>query len=378
MPWEETGRVELRIEFVKEALSGSNISELCREFGITRRTGYKWINRFEETKQISSLIDQSRRPKDSPFRTSKEIERKVVALRNKYGWGADKLRVLLLNEKIDVPRVTINRIISRNGLLEAEDCHKPALKRFEKEKPNELWQVDLKGKMGKGSAHCEPLSIIDDHSRFVTGLHAVRSSKLEPIQQSFLKTFEKYGVPNALLMDHGVPWWGSSQVIGLTRLSVWLMNQEIKLYFSGYNHPQTQGKVERFHRTLAQAVRHKGTPKKFQLWSSLLNKIRNEYNFVRPHESLDMNVPASRYFASEKTFNPNPKPPDYPSGSTVIKLDSFGRFTYKSLRLFASEALANQCVRIEELENTALIFYRQTPLREFSLSSGSGTPFSLN
>lgn len=375
MPWEVKGKLELRVEFVRRVLGGGVISELCTEYGITRNTGYLWLNRYRESGKIQSLVDRSHRPKCCPHRTESQVERRVVELRKRYGWGADKLRVLLLREGIEVPRITINRIIRRNGLLIREDCHRPALKRFERASPNELWQVDLKGCMGRGAARCEPLSIIDDHSRFVVGLFATRSSRLEPIQQSFHKTFETYGVPDALLMDHGVPWWSSSQVIGLTRLSVWLMKQDIQLTFCGYNHPQTQGKVERFHRTLAHAVRHKGTPKAFKSWTPLLKTIRKEYNHIRPHESLSMNVPASRYIPSQKAFNPSPKIPEYPSGSTTIKLDSHGRFSYKKFRLFASEALADEIIRIEELEKTALIYYRNTPIREFSLSSGHSAQF---
>lgn len=376
MPWNVRGTVELRLEFVKRVIvGGESISRLCEEYGVSRPTGYLWLKRYQETGKIQSLVDRSHRPNTCPSRTDERIEARVIALRNKYGWGADKLKVLLAKENLDVPRVTINRIIQRNGLLIEEDCSKPALKRFEKKNPNEMWQVDLKGCMGRGSARCEPLSILDDHSRFLVGLFPTRTSKLLPIKAAFQETFEKYGVPESLLMDHGVPWWGNAQVNGLTRLSVWLMKQDIKLKFSGYNHPQTQGKVERFHRTLAHAVRHKGTPIRFDKWSSLLATIKREYNHVRPHEALNMDVPASRYSSSAKLYNPAPKPPEYPSQSTVIRLDHLGRFRYKGLRLFASEALADELIRIEELERTAVIFYRNTPIREVSLATGRSSQF---
>jgi transposase InsO family protein len=249
VPWKVKGKVELRLEFVRRVVVGKEpVSRLCEEYGISRPTGYLWLNRYRGSHKIQSLVDKSHRPKTSPNKTQSRIETRVIELRSKYGWGADKLKVLLAREGIELPRITINRIIHRNGLLIEEDRHKPAVLRFEKENPNEMWQVDLKGCMGRGSARCEPLSILDDHSRFAVGLFPTRTSMLLPIQAAFEETFEKYGVPNSLLMDHGVPWWGSSHVIGLTRLSVWLMKQDIKLKFSGYNHPKTQGKVERFHR----------------------------------------------------------------------------------------------------------------------------------
>jgi len=375
VPWDVRNKVELRLELVRRVLNGEPMARVCRHYGVTRKVGYRWLERYQETGKIQSLVDRSHRPLTSPHRTEAEVESRVVELREKYGWGADKLKVLLAKEGTEVPRVTINRIIRRNGLLIAEDCHRPAVRRFEREEPNQLWQVDLKGCMGRGDARCEPLSILDDHSRFVVGLFPTRTSKLEPIQESFQKTFEKHGVPEALLMDHGTPWWGTSHVAGLTRLSVWLMKQDIKLKFSGYNHPQTQGKVERFHRTLAHAVRHKGTPKSFHVWKPLLETIAQEYNYIRPHEALGMNVPASRYSESTRAYNPSPKPPQYPTNSTVVRLDHLGRFSYRKLRIFAAESLAGELVRIDELQNTALIYYRNTPIREFSLSSGASSQF---
>lgn len=376
MPWKVKGKVELRLEFVRRVVVGKEpVSRLCEDYGISRPTGYLWLNRYLGSHKIQSLVDKSHRPKTSPNKTQSRIETRVIELRSKCGWGADKLKVLLAREGIELPRITINRIIHRNGLLIEEDRHKPAVLRFEKENPNEMWQVDLKGCMGRGSARCEPLSILDDHCRFAVGLFPTRTSMLLPIQATFEETFEKYGVPNSLLMDHGVPWWGSSHVIGLTRLSVWLMKQDIKLKFSGYNHPQTQGKVERFHRTLADAVLHKGTPTEFEQWSPLLTTIRREYNHVRPHEALNMAVPASRYVPSRRAFTQAPKPPEYPPGSVVIKIDTLGRFKYRGLRIFASEALAREPIRIEPLEQTALIFYRNTPIREVSLVTGVSVPF---
>lgn len=379
MPWNVRGKVELRLEFVRRVVvSNEPISRLCEEYGISRPTGYLWLRRYQETRKIQSLVDRSHRPKTCPNRTDERIETRVIELRNQYGWGADKLKVLLAREGIEVPRITINRIIQRNGLLIEEYCSKPALKRFEKERPNEMWQVDLKGCMGRGTARCEPLSILDDHSRFLVGLFPTRTSKLLPIQAAFQETFENYGIPDTLLMDHGVPWWGNAHVSGLSRLSVWLMKQDIRLKFSGYNHPQTQGKVERFHGTLARSVRHKGTPTCFEKWSPLLATIRQEYNHIRPHESLNMDVPASRYLLSSRRYNPAPKPPEYPSHSTVIKVDHLGRFRYRGLRLFASEALADELIRIEELERTAVIFYRNTPIREVSLVTGQSSQFVLS
>jgi len=377
MPWRVKDAVELRIEFVKRAIEGEGLASLCREYGISRPTGYLWVKRFEESGSHLSLFDRSHRPKSSPNRTSKKLESLIVKLRERYGWGADKLGWILLHRyQLTISRVTINRIISRNGLLRIEDRHCPALKRFERAHPNELWQVDLKGCMGGGEARCEPLSMLDDHSRFLVGLFPTRTSKLEPIQKAFYRTFNKYGIPEALLMDHGVPWWSNSQFLGLTRLSVWLMKQDIKLLFSGFNHPQTQGKVERFHRTLAHAVRHKGTPTSFCRWTPLLATIRREYNDERPHEALGMNVPSSRYIPSTKSFNPKPTLPEYPSSATIVKIDSHGMFTFKKRRLFASHALVGEYVALEQIQSSLLLRYRRTPFRQIDLRTCKTLPFT--
>ena len=363
VPCNVRGKVDLRLEFVKRVIVGGEpISRLCEEHGISRPTGYLWLRRYQETRKIQSLGDRSHRPKSSPNKTDELIEAKVIERRDEYGWGADKIQILLVREGFELTRIIINRIIKRNGLVIDEDCSKPAVKRNEGERPNMMWQDDLKGCMGKGPPRCEPLSILDDHSRFSAGLFPTRTSKLPPIRAAFQETFENYGIPDTLRMDHGVRWWGNAQVNGLSRLSVWLMKQDIRLTFSGYNHPQTQGKVERFHKTLAGSVWHKGTPTRFENWSPLLATIRHEYNHIRPHESLGMDVPASRYLSSNRRYNPAPKPPEYPSQSTVIKVDHLGRFRYRGLRLFASEALADELIRIEELESTAVIFYRNAPI----------------
>lgn len=370
MPWRVKDKVELRLEFIRRAERGENISKLCREYGISRPTGYLWLKRYQTSGTVWALEDRSHRPQHCPHRIEWSIEKRVIKLRERYGWGARKLQSLLVNEDISLPVVTINRIIARNGLLVPGQCHRPAEQRFERQAPNELWQTDLKGSMGHGQARCEPLSIIDDHSRFSVGLHPVRTSALEPIQGAFQRTFQEYGVPAAMLMDHGNPWWGTAQIIGLTRLSVWLMRQDIELIFSGYNHPQTQGKVERFHRTLAHAVYHVGIPKDFKSWAPLLRRFRKDYNHVRPHEALGMQVPASRYTPSRVPFKSKPPEVSYPSGSKVVKIDSLGRFSFGKRRLFASAALANEFARIEELQSSLLVYYRKTIIREIDLRTG--------
>jgi transposase InsO family protein len=371
MPWSVKDKVKLRLEFVSRAQSGEKISRLCREFGISRPTGYLWINRYRECGSVNELFDRSHRPVISPNKIPSDLEEKICSLREKYGWGGRKLRCLLEREAIEASVTTINRVIKRNGLLAAEDCHRPAPLRFERSKPNELWQADFKGPMGKGNAQCEPLSVIDDHSRYVVGLVAVQSKQTPEVTKAFTRIFEENGVPEALLLDHGVPWWSTSHYLGFSRFSVWLMKQNLKLIFSAINHPQTQGKVERFHRSLALSVATKGTPRNFSQWKKLLHEIRREFNHIRPHEALDMRVPKSRYKLCRKPFNPKPAPFQYPERATVVRLDSTGQFRHKKLRGFVSQSLSGEYVMLQELESSIVVYYRNSMVREVSLSGKS-------
>lgn len=172
MPWKETDVRSERICFVVEALGGRETKRsLCARYGISRKTGYKWLQRFEEVGSLGALREHSRRPHRSPRQTDLEIENRVVALRQQYGWGSRKLHCLLKREGIELGRATIGRILQRRGLIDSAKRSRPAVQRFERARPNELVQMDFKGpyELDNGSA-CLPLSLLDDHSRFALAL----------------------------------------------------------------------------------------------------------------------------------------------------------------------------------------------------------------
>lgn len=371
MPWKETDVMDQRIRFVVQAIgAGANISELCKDYGVSRPTGYLWIKRFIEAGSFTDLGERSRRPHRSPTRTPVKYEDRVVALRKRYGWGARKLRVLLLREGLDLSVATINRIIERKGLLRADQRHAPATRRFERERPNDLWQMDFKGEYPMAKGWCYPLSILDDHSRFVVGLYGLPHQKGHAVHKCLVETFQRYGVPQAMLVDHGVPWWSTTNGHGLTWLSVSLIKQGIRLYLSGIKHPQTQGKVERFHRTLKHSVKHKGKPETLAQWDGLIREIRHEYNHIRPHEALGMHVPASRYRRSSRAYNPKPPEWEYPEGSLVKRLNTQGCLYFNQKQYFICEALAGERVRLEEVEDHLLVSYRYMFIREINLNLG--------
>jgi transposase InsO family protein len=363
--------MEERIKFVILANQNNvNFSGLCDDFGISRPTGYRWVERYHTVDSLSSLSEYSRCPHHIANKTSPENERHIIELRHKYGWGGKKLRILLLRKEIDIPVVTINRVLKRNDLIHPKDSHQPALKRFERQSPNELWQMDFKGDYPSDNGRCYPLSLLDDHSRYAVGLYALKGQDTDTVYNCLVHAFERYGVPDGILTDHGSPWWGNRNNHGLTRLSVRLINQGIKLYFSGIRHPQTQGKVERFHRTLAHAVCHHGRPSTIAGWQELLEFFLSEYNNVRPHEALNMDTPNEHYQPSQKAYNPNPQVWEYPKGAVVSELNSQGCLTYKQRRYFVCEALEEQRVQVEQIQNKLIVSYRQMYIREIDIITG--------
>jgi transposase InsO family protein len=270
----------------------------------------------------------------------------------------------LLAEGLDLKVTTINRILKRNRLVPPKDLHRLASKRFERDLPNELWQMDFKGDYASTQGRCYPLSILDDHSRYGIALYALPGKDTETVKASLIETFDNFGIPDAMLMDHGIPWWSPSNNHGLTRLSVSLIDQGIKLYFSGFRHPQTQGKVERFHRTLNESVTHKGHPQTLSGWQKCFQDFLYEYNYIRPHEALRMVTPAEIYQSCRKAYNPNPPKWEYPEGSEVEKLTAKGWLGTSRLRYFVCEALAGKRVRVERIDNKLIISYRHMYIRE--------------
>jgi transposase InsO family protein len=299
----------------------------------------------------------------------------VVRLRERRGWGARKLRVMLLERGIDLPVRTIHRILVRHGLVfpRVRDCS--ATVRFEREHPNELWQMDFKGEypLGDGSL-CYPLTVLDDHSRFVVGLQGLTDQQGESVYGSLVKVFGEYGVPEEMLMDHGTPWWSNTNGYGLTWVAVKLIRQGIRLHFGRFRHPQTQGKVERFHRTLKAGLRHRGIPSVRSEWEPVLSNFRYEYNNVRPHEALQMTPPASRYQPSQKAYTPNPPEWEYPEGALVKRLNTQGCLTHDRHRYFVSEALAGEQVQIDAVDHLLLVQYRNTYVREINTKTKTTKP----
>ena len=372
MPWRTVGVREQRVEFVVRMSRGEqSMAQLCRQFGITRPTGYRWWRRYLE-QGVAGIEERSRRPQHSPRRTAAELEQFVVVERRRRpDWGARKLRVLLERAGYPLPASTVHRILVRHGLVREADRHPAATQRFERARPNELWQMDFKSPKG-WEQPVGPLSVLDDHSRYAIALAGTWSTRAEAVREQLMAAFTQCGLPKAMLMDHGSPWWNPQAPSGWTRLTVWLMKQGIRCSFSGYRHPQTQGKVERFHAALERARRRRGLPVA-GLRQAWLDQFRHEYNHLRPHEALGMRTPASVWRKSERRYDPQPAAWEYPAGALVQRLSQKGQLKLAGRWWQISEALAEEWVQLVQLEQRVLVYYCRSLLREINLADQRST-----
>jgi transposase InsO family protein len=366
MAWKTVDVQEQRVRFVVCACRGEkNFRQLCQEFDISRPTGYQWLRRYQAG-GIAAIVEKSRRPQHSPRQTTREIEQRVVALRQQLpDWGARKLQVLLQQAGVDLPVITVHRILLRHQLVKMPDQHRWAVQRFERGTPNQLWQMDFKGPVG-WQAPVGPLSVLDDHSRYAIALAGTWSTRAEPVRERLEEAFQRCGVPAEMLMDHGTPWWNMNAATGWTWLTVWLMRQGIRLHFSGYRHPQTQGKVERFHRSMAATMKRRGfpSPEQRQDW---LDRFRHEYNHLRPHEALGMRTPATVWKKSVRAYQPHPPAWEYPPGSQLKKIAAQGQIFLEGRRWEISRALAGEWVQLERIEHRVLVYYCRSLVRELDL-----------
>jgi transposase InsO family protein len=301
------------------------------------------------------------------------LEGKVLALHDRTGWGAKKIAVLLEQEGEAMKVQCAHRILKRHGRVNARKGQAQATRRFERSRPNELVQMDFKGDFACGQGRCYPLSLQDDHSRFLLGLYPLTNQKGDSVQQSLIHCFESYGVPESLLFDHGAPWYSTTNSFGLTWLSVWLIRQGVRLVHSGVRHPQTQGKVERMHRAMVDWLSHHGRPRTHSGVSQCLAEFRQSYNWERPHEGIGMSFPSERYRPSTKEYDPAPKEWEYPEGAIIKQLDRCGQLNWHGKR-FVCEALAGEQVQIEEIGDHLLIRYRHLCIRDIDLASDRTLP----
>lgn len=363
MPWEEKTVEKNRAEFVRRVLAGEKSkSSLCREFGISRPTGDKWIKRFQSGEGYQ---DRSRAPFQTPNKIDSSVEEMIVNARKKEpAIGATKTHRMLSNKgHTELPCIsTVNAVFKRNNLItqEASQAATP-YKRFEKDAPNVMWQADFKGHYAMGNGkRCHPLSVLDDHSRYCLCADAKPNEKREGVEESFSQIFREYGMPQMLLCDNGNP-WGTSQSVGYTLFEIWLMELGILTIHIRPRHPQTQGKTERFNRSFKDERLKFYVPYDLEDADQQRAEYREFYNNERPHHALQMDVPVRRYKPSHRTFVEKPKDWDYGPEYELRKIKSTGFLTYDGQGYFLSEGFRGKTIAIKPSSKDGFLnlYFRQ-------------------
>lgn len=349
MPWREQSVMEQREEFVRFALAATaNISELCRRFGISRDKGYKWLRRYA-AEGAAGLADRSRRPKHSPLRTKPAVERQVLQIRadSNNVWGGRKIaRVLRDDYRQHVGASTVTEILRRHGKLTNPSNHHPGpFKRFERAAPNELWQMDFKGHFALLDGRCHPLTVLDDHSRYSLGLEACANEQDATVRDRLTIIFRRYGLPFMMLMDNGAP-WGDSAEQPFTSFTLWLIQLGICVIHCHPYHPQTQGKDERFHRTLKAEVLNGNSFRDLAECQRCFDRWRHVYNHGRPHDALELERPATRYHVSPRPFPDRLPAIEYSPGDVVRKVDCNGCTSFDGRKIRIGKPFRGQPIAL--------------------------------
>lgn len=384
MPWKVCDIMKSRSEFVKLALmiksgeSPGSFTELCERYEISRKSGYKWLKRYE-TEGYEGLADRSREPHHQPLRADDATEKTVLDLREEHpAWGGRKLRKRLINLEVEnVPSAsTITEILRRHGKLStAPEAGPQEFQRFERKSPNDLWQMDFKGHFAlKQGGRCHPLTMTDDHSRFNICLSACINETSATVQEHLIAAFRKYGLPIQILSDNGPAWSCTTRRRACNQLEAWLIRVGIDPIHGRPYHPQTQGKEERFHRTLnAEVIRTRAEWEDIEQCERAFIKWRTIYNEVRPHESIEDDVPINRYQLSDRTYKENSGQRDmrehYQDGEKIRKVDRSGEISYRGRPYYMGNGLTGEYVVIRsESEKISVVSYGWKQLGRIDLT----------
>ena len=357
MPWKEVSVMDERLRFVARVLEGEPMTDLCREFGISRKTGYKIFNRYREEGPVA-LCDRSRRPMRYANQLPDQIERLLVATKKeKPNWGARKIRELLIR-KLDgdfrIPSIsTVHAVLDRHGLVThsirrraraSGTALSPGVA------PNELWCTDFKGEFKLGSGkYCYPLTVTDHASRFLLACEALESIREMPVIESFERLFRERGLPAAIRSDNGVPFASPNGLYNLSKLSVWWLRLGIAIERIKPGHPQQNGRHERMHLTLKrEATRPPGS--NFLQQQARFDSFVREFNGERPHEALAMKCPAEIYSPSPRTYQGLPDV-DYPFHDRDVLVTACGRICMHRKRINISTVLGGQKLGIKEVDD---------------------------
>ena len=347
----------MKKEFILLAIQPeANLRELFRRYGISAPCGYKWLRAYREN-GFAGLEQKSRRPRSDPDEIGAQMQSQILSLRDKQpAWGGRKLKRRL--EDLGVQRVpaasTITEILRRHGRLNlAHPSAQGPWQRFEYAQPNELWQMDFKGLIRMVDCQvCHPLTVLDDHSRFNLAIEACHNQQGETVKERLERVFARYGLPNRILCDNGAPWGGAEAACPYTEFGVWLLRLGVELIHGRVYHPQTQGKEERFHRSMQAEVLNQTTA-----WRHLahcqerFDEFRNCYNTERPHEALELRVPACCYQPSQRAMAPRLPEVQYLAEDLVRLVRTKGEVKFKGHLFYVGQAFGGQQVAFRPTTN---------------------------
>ncbi|MDZ3991313.1 IS481 family transposase ISAzvi11 [Pseudomonas sp. Teo4] len=335
--------MSLKEEFIALARQpGSNKRQLCRLFGISPQTAYKWLERYEAQGR-SGLQEKSRRPFNSPKLTEAALEAEVIALRQEHpAWGGRTISNLLHNR---VAPSTVTNILRRHGLILPAQTTREAMLRFEHDAPNDLWQMDFKGHFPTQQGRCHPLTVLDDHSRFSLAIQACDSERGATVKEKMVEVFQHYGLPARINVDNGAPWGSPRNPGEVTELSIWLIQLGIRISFSRPYHPQTNGKLERFHRSLKAEVLDGRQFSTLMEAQAAFDRWRDIYNLQRPHQALGYQVPIDRYRTSTWAYPQQLKAFEYGPDDVVAKV-YHSRFRFQKRYFSIAKGLAGHEIAI--------------------------------
>jgi transposase InsO family protein len=375
MPFTGVSAMDRKREFVRLALlEGANRRELCRRFGVSPSLGYRLLNRHREMGE-AGLEERSRRPLTSPNRMPPELEAAVLAVRAEHpAWGGRKIAAVLKRRGLAAPAAsTVTDILRRGGVeLGRFGGGEAAFTRFEHPAPNDLWQMDFKGHVPLRSGRLHPLTVLDDHSRFDVVLAACADETTQTVKAHLVDAFRRYGLPWRMTMDNGPP-WGAGPGDPYTALGVWLIEQDIRISHSRPYHPQTQGKDERFHRTLKAEVLSGPPFETLGHAARALEGWRTVYNFERPHQALDLATPMERYRPSSRAYREVIEPYAYGPDDQLRRVQQGGCFNFRSRELKIPKAFAGKTIAIRPTLQDGVfeVFFRSRSLGSIDLNHKS-------
>ncbi len=364
--------MEQRIEFALKAMRTLNFRALCQEYGVSAKTGYKWKQRFLQ-EGIEGLAEESRRPKTSPEQLPEGKVCEIVRLKMAHlSWGPRKIRELYLRRHGEVAsESTFKRVLERAGLTQKRRRRRSSeagrlCSGRRATAANEVWTVDFKGWWRSGAKRCEPLTVRDEHSRYLLEVRALQDARSETVRKSFERLFERQGLPGAIRSDNGSPFASALALLGLSRLSAWWVALGIDLERGRPGHPQDNGAHERMHRDISRELEALGESDQeaLDLW-------RQTFNFARPHEALGMRCPGELYAPSHRKYDGTPEDLEYPQMCTR-RVCQHGLIKVDGQRLFLSTSLAGWSVGLKPItQNVMDVWFGRLLLGQIDLSASN-------